>query len=101
MGFLDPRKLQEDDALPGSDLHVDLEAKLCTECRREALPWETQCRDCGGATARPSELPATEVTLPDLGEPDPGEEETEIAGTDTAVHSDTDAAAGDEPDEGS
>jgi ribosomal protein L40E len=72
MAFLSGRKQEDDDSLPGSDLHLDTEVKICPECRSEALPWETTCRTCGVATVRPGELPASELphlswaSLPEL-----------------------------------
>lgn len=67
MGFLDPSKLQEDDALPGgSGLHLDLDTKVCPACRREALPWQTECEDCGVATVVRAEMPVPQFELPHL-----------------------------------
>lgn len=64
MSFIDPKKMQEDDELPGSGVHVDLEAKICPTCRREALPWEARCPSCGVATIAPGEVPARDIPLP-------------------------------------
>jgi ribosomal protein L40E len=61
MAFLSGRKQEDDDSIPGSDLHLDTEVKICPECRSEALPWETTCRTCGVPTVRPGELPASEL----------------------------------------
>ncbi len=67
MGFLDPSKLQEDDALPGgSGLHLDLDTKACPECHREALPWQTECEDCGVPTVVRADVPVPEFELPNL-----------------------------------
>ena len=67
MGFLDPNKLQEDDELPGgSGLHLDLDTKVCPECRREALPWQTECQDCHVPTVLRADVPAPEFALPNL-----------------------------------
>jgi hypothetical protein len=67
VGFLDPKKLQEDNELPGgSGLHLDLETKVCPTCHREALPWQTECQDCGVPTVVRSDVPVTEFELPNL-----------------------------------
>lgn len=67
MGFLDPNKLQEDDELPGgSGLHLDLDTKVCPACQREALPWQTECQECGVGTVRRTEVAAPEFELPHL-----------------------------------
>jgi hypothetical protein len=67
VGFLDPKKLQEDDELPGgSGLHLDLETKVCPSCHREALPWQTECQDCGVSTVVRSDVPVPEFELPNL-----------------------------------
>lgn len=67
MGFLDPKKEQdEDDALPGSGVHLDLDVKMCPACRREVLPWQTTCPDCGTATVAPTEMPPRPFPLPHL-----------------------------------
>jgi rRNA maturation protein Nop10 len=69
MAFLDPKKQQEDDELPGSSgLHLDLDIRICPECRRESLPWQDECADCGVPTVAPSALPAQRFVLPDLGD---------------------------------
>jgi hypothetical protein len=76
MGFLNPKQQEEDDLLPGSDLHVDLDVRICPRCRREALPWQAECPDCSAATVAPTDLPADSFPLPGLagagddGEPD-------------------------------
>ena len=68
MGFLDPdRHKDEDDGLAGSSgLHVDLETKICPECRREALPWQRTCPACGVPTVLPKDLPPASLPLPHL-----------------------------------
>jgi hypothetical protein len=67
VGFLDPNKLQEDDELPGgSGLHLDLETKVCPVCQREALPWQTECEDCGVPTVVRADVPVPEFDLPNL-----------------------------------
>ncbi len=77
MGFLDPSKLQEDDALPGgSGLHLDLDTKACPACHREALPWQTECEDCGVPTVVRADVPVPEFELPNLA-PDDIEDDTE------------------------
>lgn len=77
MGFLDPdRHKEEDGELAGSSgLHVDLETKVCPACRREVLPWERICPDCGVTTALPRDLPPQAVALPSLDDLD-GDERT-------------------------
>jgi hypothetical protein len=72
VGFLDPDKLQEDDELPGgSGLHLDLDTRVCPACHREALPWQTECEDCGVATVARAEVAVPEFELPNLlGDPD-------------------------------
>lgn len=96
MGFLN-KSQEEDDELPGSGLHVDLDTRRCPECRRETLPWQDVCPDCGIAPVSPSELPASGFALPAHLLEDPADDLT--ADTDTATDardddSDTDA----EPD---
>ncbi|MFA9443858.1 hypothetical protein [Egicoccus sp. AB-alg6-2] len=70
MPFLDPKKQDdEDDALPGAPgLHLDLDVRVCPDCRRQARPWESRCPDCDTATVAPQELPADRFVLPDLGD---------------------------------
>ena len=63
MGILN-KKSEDDDELPGSGMRVDLDTKTCPECRREALPWEDRCPECGVATVSPEDVPATEISLP-------------------------------------
>jgi hypothetical protein len=64
--FLDPKGAdEEDDALPGAPgLHLDLDDRRCQECRREALPWQHTCADCGGALVSRRDLPAETFPLP-------------------------------------
>lgn len=64
MGFLN-RQQEQDDELPGSGLRVDLEAKVCPQCRRTALPWQETCEDCDVRVVAPEHLPAAEFELPD------------------------------------
>ena len=66
MAFLDPKKQQqEDDALPGSSgVHLDLDVRICPDCKREALPWEARCPACGVPTVAPSDVPASSFPLP-------------------------------------
>jgi hypothetical protein len=68
VGFLDPKqKGDEDEALPGAaGLHLDLDTRRCPDCRRETMPWQETCPDCGVATVAPGELPATSFALPHL-----------------------------------
>jgi hypothetical protein len=65
MGFLDPKQ-QDDEELPGSGLHLDLELRRCPRCRREVPPWQPTCPDCAVATVPASELPPVTSGLPDL-----------------------------------
>jgi len=58
------RKQDDDDELPGSGVSVDLDTKVCPSCRREAMPWEDACPECGSATVAPDEVPASEIPLP-------------------------------------
>jgi hypothetical protein len=68
MAFLDPKK-QDDDELPGSSgLELDLDIRICPECRRESLPWQQECATCGVPTVAPAALPAERFVLPDLGD---------------------------------
>jgi hypothetical protein len=79
VGFLDPKKLQEDDELPGgSGLHLDLETKVCPSCQREALPWQTECEDCGVPTVVRADVPVAEFDLPNLLLDDDPEYETSV-----------------------
>lgn len=77
MGFLSGRKQEDDDELPGSGLHLDTEVKICPSCRREALPWQATCAECGVATVTADQLPASELPHLDLGHlelDDPGDD---------------------------
>lgn len=74
MGFLDPDKLQEDDELAGgSGLHLDLDTKVCPSCHREALPWQSECEDCGVPTVVRADLPVPQFELPNLPSDDTGD----------------------------
>lgn len=66
MPFLDPKgRDDEDDALPGAPgLHLDLAAKLCPSCRRQALPWQQRCPECGSELVSPTSMPAETFHLP-------------------------------------
>ncbi|MCC5950172.1 MAG: hypothetical protein JJT89_17105 [Nitriliruptoraceae bacterium] len=64
MGFLDPKKLEDDAELPGSG--VELDRLACPICRREAAPWEDRCPDCDVATVPPEQLEPTAVEAPGL-----------------------------------
>jgi hypothetical protein len=73
MAFLDPKKQQEDDELPGSSgLRLDLDLRICPECRRESLPWQQTCPSCDVPTVAPGDLPAQRFRLPDLDDLDDG-----------------------------
>jgi hypothetical protein len=65
MGFLN-RNQQDDEELPGSGLHLDLDVRRCPQCRREAPPWQEDCPDCGVGTVPSRDLPPVEGGLPDL-----------------------------------
>jgi hypothetical protein len=65
MGFLN-RKEQDDEQLPGSGLHLDLEVRRCPQCRREVAPWQEACPDCGVGTVPARDLPPAAGELPDL-----------------------------------
>ena len=82
MGFLNKRQ-EDDDELPGSGLHVDLDARFCPECRKEALPWQDACEDCGVPPVTAEQLPSSSFPLPShlleglddgTGDDDPGAE---------------------------
>jgi rRNA maturation protein Nop10 len=79
VGFIDPKKDEEDEELPGaSGLHLDLDLKRCPSCRRELTPWQERCADCGEVGVAASAVPADRFVLPDLShldDPDePGDE---------------------------
>jgi hypothetical protein len=65
MGFLN-RKQEDDQELPGSGLHLDLEVRRCSQCRREVAPWQEACPDCGAGTVPARDLPPLTGGLPDL-----------------------------------
>jgi hypothetical protein len=65
MGFLDPKQ-QDDEELPGSGLHLDLEVRRCPQCRREVPPWQEACPECGIGTISARDLPPAGSGLPDL-----------------------------------
>lgn len=68
MAFLDPKKQDDqDDVLPGAPgLHLDLDVRVCPDCRLQTPPWVARCPDCGAATVTPAEIPAAQFALPDL-----------------------------------
>jgi rRNA maturation protein Nop10 len=75
MAFLDPNKKQDDEELAGaSGLRLDLDVRICPECRRESLPWQDTCPTCGVATVAPTDVPAERFTLPHLALDDEDEE---------------------------
>lgn len=61
----------------GSGLHLDLEQRFCTVCRRAVLPWQDACPDDGGSVALLEDLPSAMPRPPahllgdDDDEPDP------------------------------
>ena len=42
----------------GAGLHLDLEQRFCTVCRRAVLPWQDTCPDDGGTVALIQDLPS-------------------------------------------
>ena len=66
MAFLNPKDIEEDDALPGSGLQLDLEVTVCPQCGREAGPWQKTCPDCEVATVGRTEIEPPRFELPDL-----------------------------------
>jgi hypothetical protein len=64
MGFLNPKQNQDDEQLPGSGRSIDLDTKVCPNCRRETLPWEQRCADCDVVPVAPGEVPAEDIPLP-------------------------------------
>ncbi len=74
MGFIDPKKGDEDDGggLGASGLHIDLDLKRCPACRRELTPWEDRCPDCGEAGVRSDQIAADTFALPGLA-PEPSD----------------------------
>ncbi|MFA9431526.1 hypothetical protein [Egicoccus sp. AB-alg2] len=68
MAFLDPKKQDDpNDVLPGAPgLHLDLDVRVCPDCRLQTPPWVGHCPECGVATVAPGEVPATRFQLPDL-----------------------------------
>jgi hypothetical protein len=63
VGFLNKQQ-DEDDELPGSGLHVDLDVRICPDCRTEAMPWQDTCATCGATPVLASQLPARSIALP-------------------------------------
>jgi rRNA maturation protein Nop10 len=63
VGFLDPKRKDEEEEPGASGLHLDLDTKVCPSCRREALPWQATCPECGVATVPPTQLPAERSPL--------------------------------------
>lgn len=66
MGFLDPKKQDDhDEIVPGAPgLHLDLDERVCPDCRRTAPPWQQRCPDCGSALVAPNDVPAPRFALP-------------------------------------
>jgi hypothetical protein len=76
MAFLDPKKQQEDDELPGSSgLRLDLDLRICPACRRESLPWQEECPTCGVPTVAPGDVPAQRFVLPAFDDEDDEDDE--------------------------
>lgn len=65
MGFIDPKRDQDDDQdLPGAGgLHLDLDLKRCPSCRREVAPWQSTCPDCGDEVVDATAVPAADFPL--------------------------------------
>lgn len=89
MGFLN-RKEQDDEDLPGSGLHLDLDVRRCPQCRREVAPWEETCPECGVGTVPARDLPPVASGLPDL---------SHLAGAEAEAEAEESDAAGDGQDD--
>ncbi|MEX1178436.1 MAG: hypothetical protein WEB09_08230 [Nitriliruptor sp.] len=91
MGFIDPKKGDEDDGggLGATGLHVDLDLKRCPTCRRELTPWEERCPDCGEAGVAASQIAPDTFALPGLlAEDDDGSEDPAEPGGPGSEHQD-------------
>lgn len=95
VAFLDPKKLEEDDALPGSGVHLDLEVTVCPDCGTEAPPWEDHCPDCGVATVDRSQIRPPSFDLPGLAELAEDDASDEVGAGSQDAGSQDDAAADD------
>ncbi|WP_370327295.1 hypothetical protein [Euzebya sp.] len=65
MGFVtnDPKKA--DEKTPGGHgLVVDLQLRVCPECRREVPEWQDECPRCGVAAVPQASLPPTMPDIP-------------------------------------
>lgn len=59
MGYLTPgRKKDDEDPGGGSGLHLDLDERVCPECRRTLPPWQDRCPDDGAVGVAPTSLPS-------------------------------------------
>ena len=67
MGFVtnDKRGGDEGGGSGGSGLELDLDTRVCADCRRELLPWQDTCPDDGGAAVKPGDLPPPPDPLAD------------------------------------
>lgn len=81
MGFIQPRREEDpeqalgayggrtsrikdqDSAVGGHGLEIDLELRACAVCRRELLPWQETCPDDGGQPVLREQLPAPEDAI--------------------------------------
>lgn len=74
MGVFSKKNNAEEPGGGGSGLHLDLEERFCTSCRRALLPWEATCPDDGAAAVHLEELPSAMPRPPaHLLEDDPDE----------------------------
>lgn len=79
----------------GGDEEQGVSIQRCEICRRELLPWETECPDDGGRAIRPQEVqPAHDALLARLLEDD--DDDASEADGDASAADDTDASATDD-----
>ncbi|HEY8338446.1 MAG TPA: hypothetical protein VIK95_01180 [Egibacteraceae bacterium] len=58
MGYLTPRRKRDDeDPGGGTSLHLDLDERVCPQCRRTLPPWQDRCPDDGAAAVDRTALP--------------------------------------------
>ena len=57
MGVFSKKNDFEEPGGGGSGLHLDLDARYCTVCRRTLQPWQEQCPDDGGDAVALADLP--------------------------------------------
>ena len=59
MGVFSKRQdFEEPGGSGGSGLHMDLDERFCSECRKPLQPWQTTCPDDGARAVRRGELPS-------------------------------------------